>query len=54
MACGSCRKPRQIRTPSTTNGNSNIIASSGKSSENSSNSSGDQRSRITGLNYVKK
>lgn len=54
MACGSCRKPRPIKYPSSgtpsgkkiTINNSNVVKTTA--------GSGDQRSRITGLTYVPK
>ena len=53
MACGACRKPRVIRTPSSGQSSTVVPKTSGGTVRRTT-GSGDQRTRITGLNYVPK
>lgn len=52
MACSGCRQPKEIRKPSVPRTPSSGI--SNPISRNTGNSTGNQRSRITGLTYVPK
>lgn len=54
MACTGCRQPKEIRRPTIPRNSSNNIVSPNSVNRSNGNSSGNQRSRITGLTYVPK